>query len=108
MKHLFFNPRKGVVPVKQGFSWPAFFFGSLWAMAHHMWRPYVLLLLPIEASLAIASGIAQARDEPALAWGVLLANLAFAFVRGRWGNRWYADSLRRRGYAESDALLLQP
>ena len=48
MQHLHFHPEKGVVMVKQGFSWPAAIFGSLWAMAHHMWFPYVLLLLPIE------------------------------------------------------------
>lgn len=108
MKHLYFNPREGVVPVKQGFSWPAFLFGSLWAMAHHMWWPYVWLLLPVEACLALLAGLAQARGAPALAGAVLLANLVFAIVRGHWGNRWYAQSLRRRGYAENDALLLRP
>lgn len=108
MKHLYFNPRKGVVSVKLGFCWPAFIFGSLWAMAHHMWVPYALMLLSAEIGIGLLLGIAQASRDPAFIAVASLAGLALALVRGHFGNRWYAASLRRRGYAESDAMLLQP
>lgn len=108
MKHLYFNPRRGVVSVKLGFCWPAFFFGSLWAMVHHMWVPYALMLLSAELVFGLLLGIAQASHDPAFIAVTLLAGLAMALVRGHLGNRWYAASLRQRGYTESDALLLQP
>ena len=35
------DPRKGaagdIVPVKEGFCWPALLFGPLWALYHRMW-----------------------------------------------------------------------
>lgn len=107
MKHLYFNPHEGVVSVKQGFSWPACIFGSLWAMAHHMWAPYVLVLLPVEVIFGLLTGLVQASHDEAMAIGMLLANLGLAAVRGWYGNRWLADSLRRRGYVENNALPIQ-
>ncbi len=105
MQHLYFNPRQGVVSVKQGFSWPAFLFGSLWAMAHHMWVPYVVVLLPIECMFWFLTGYAQSHGNAAMFLVSGLASLVFAIVRGRYGNRWLAAVLQRRGYAESDDML---
>ena len=31
------NPVKDIVVLKDGFSWPAFLIGSLWALWHRMW-----------------------------------------------------------------------
>lgn len=105
MEHLYFNPRQGVVSVKQGFSWPAFMFGSLWAMAHRMWVPYVLVLLPIEGVFGLLAGHALSHGNGPMLLMAGLAGLVFAIVRGRCGNRWLAASLQQRGYAESDDLL---
>lgn len=105
MKHVYFNPRRGVVSVKQGFSWPAFLFGSLWAMAHHMWVPYVLVLFPLEALFWFLTGYAQAHGNSPMLLAAGLANLVFAIVRGRCGNAWLVAALCRRGYAESDDIL---
>lgn len=105
MHHLYFNPRQGVVSVKQGFSWPAFLFGSLWAMVHHMWVPYVLLLLPIEWVFWLLIGYAQSHGNGPMLLVASLGNLVFAIVRGRRGNQWRATALERRGYAESDNIL---
>lgn len=105
MQHLYFNPRRGIVSVKQGFSWPAFLFGSLWAMAHGMWVPHVLVLLPLEAIFWFLTGYAQAHGHAPLLLAAGVANLVFALVRGVRGNRWLATFLQRRGYAQSDELL---
>jgi hypothetical protein len=102
-KRVFFNPRKGEVLVKNGFSWPAFFFGVLWAIANHMWFPYVLLLLPIDFLVWFLANYAQAQNDATLALLALVTLVAYAVVRGRFGNRWVAASLRRRGYVEREA-----
>lgn len=107
MKHLFFNPRRGVVSVKRGFSWPAFLFGSLWATAHRMWFPHVLALLPLEIALWLGTGIASGQHDNNLATAAVIAALMLALVRGQFGNRWLAASLRQRGYEEAGAQLLQ-
>lgn len=103
MQQMFIHPERGVVSVKRGFSWPSFWFGSLWAMAHHMWVPWVIALVPIELLVWFLTGVAQAREDDAMGALVLLAAVVLALVRGRYGNRWLAAALRRRGYAERDA-----
>ena len=42
---LYFHPKHGFVAVKQGFSWPAFFFGSLWALARRAYGLFVVLAI---------------------------------------------------------------
>ena len=105
MQHLHFHPEKGVVMVKQGFSWPAAIFGSLWAIAHHMWFPYVLLLLPIEGLLWFLARYVQAHPSDPMLLVMGITSLALVFVRGRYGNAWMASWLRRHGYTRRDDLL---
>lgn len=97
-QQIFLHLREGIAYVKDGFSWPAFFFGSLWAMAKRMWLPHVPLLLVADAGLWFLTGVAEARDNGGLVLLGLVATLLYAFARGRHGNRWLAASLRRRGY----------
>jgi Protein of unknown function (DUF2628) len=89
---------RGIAKVKSGFSWPAFFFGSLWAAAHRMWVPEFLLLLLIDVALWFLTGVAEAKRNLGLALAGLLATVAYAVIRGRFGNRWLAASLVRRNY----------
>ena len=102
-KILYLNPKKGAVAVKLGFSWPAFFFGSMWAMANRMWFPYLLFLLPLDAILWFVTGYAEGQNNPSLALIGLLATLVYAYFRGRLGNGWLAKSLISRGYAPTQA-----
>ena len=37
------QPDGQLVPVKQGFSWPAFFFTFLWAIYHRLWLAALVL-----------------------------------------------------------------
>ena len=92
------HARHGIAKVKLGFSWPAFFFGALWAAAKRMWFPEFLLLLVAEAGLWLVTGVAGANQNGAIALLGLAANVAFAVICGRRGNRWLAASLLRRGY----------
>ena len=92
------HARDGIAEVKVGFSWPAFFFGALWAAAKRMWFPEFLLLLAAEAGLWFVTGVADPRQNGAITLIGLGANVVFAVVCGRYGNRWLAASLLRRGY----------
>ena len=95
----YLHARHGIAKVKLGFSWPAFFFGALWAAAKRMWFPEFPLLLLAEASLWLVTGAAAATENGGVTVLGLAANVAFAVICGRHGNRWLASSLLRRGYA---------
>jgi hypothetical protein len=103
----YFHPRKGLVLVKRGFSWPAFFFGALWAAAKRMWVPVFFALSVPDFGIWFIVGYAQARRAGDLLLVGLLLSLAYAWARGHFGNRWLEASLRRRGYKET-ALELEP
>lgn len=95
---LYFNPAEGMVAVKAGFSWPAFLFGSLWAAARRMWLPYFAAMSVVDVALWFVTGYAEGQGHGVLALAGLAAALAYAVIRGRFGNRWLAASLVRRGY----------
>ena len=94
----FIHPKKGAARVKQGFSWPAFFLGSLWAAAKKMWVPEFLYMGAVDIILWFLTGYAEARDSEALALLGLVSLITYAVVRGKYGNKWLSSSLARWGY----------
>lgn len=85
-------PDRGVLLVKEGFCWPAFFLTALWALWHRLWRAAAALLVAgagLEAALRY-SGADQA--TAAAGW------LAFSLLAGLGGNDWRRSGLLRRGY----------
>ena len=95
---LYKSPSGDIVRVKMGFSWQAFFVGSLSAVIRRTWLLVVVAAL-YYASEAYFSGVPTPTSRTA---GVALAGLAFYAVYmlfcGVNGNRWLSDSLRRRGF----------
>lgn len=92
---IFLHLRDGAVHVKQGFSWPAFFLGSLWALSHGLWPLLPPFLFADMIAFILLDAAVRSGD------GLLLAAalaLLFASVRGYFGNRWIVEGLRRRGY----------
>lgn len=86
------------VLVKEGFSWPGFFFGVIWALWHRLWIEAAALL-----ALLIAAGVTfEVTDlgEPIES----LIMLAVALLVGFNGNDWRRESLRRRGYQEAGVV----
>jgi Protein of unknown function (DUF2628) len=79
---------EGAVFVPQSFSWAAFIFGGLWALAHRMWIVAAILLAGMIAASVLPDPF-SALMQLAL---VLTAGIFAAELRG-----W---SLRRGGYAE--------
>lgn len=92
---IFLHLRHGSVHVKHGFSWPAFFFGSLWGLNHGLWLllPSLLIadMVVFLVAMAESRSIADVFVLPVLA-------LVFASVRGYFGNRMIVDALRQKGY----------
>ena len=93
----YLDPGRDYVRVKKGFSWPAFFFGALWASAKKTWG-LMFLMLFIEAALYALGSAAQATRNPALALAQLGLGVAYWIGRGAIANAWWRASLRRRGY----------
>lgn len=91
------HPAHGIRAVKQGFSWPAFLGGGLWALSKGMGH-LGLALLGIALALGGLAGTAVLLDAPVLALAVGLTAAATALVPGRRGNLWWRMALREQGY----------
>lgn len=85
---------KGVIFVKDGFSWPAFFIPFFWMLWHRLWLPLVGYLVVVVLIALAGYGFSWPEN---LTGGVgLLANLFFGFE----GNNFRRRALTRRGYDE--------
>ena len=77
--------------VKEGFCWPALFFGPLWAAWRGDWT----------AAAALLAAFAAAALLPAPLWLSLPLLALVALAAGFEGNELARWSLRRRGFAEA-------
>ena len=83
------DPLKTVF-VKDGFSWPALFFGVLWMIYRRMW---LVLVLYVAAALA-AGFVTQRAGGDVAGFALVLAHVLFALEANNL-RRW---TLERRGY----------
>ncbi|MCA9443490.1 MAG: signal peptidase I, partial [Candidatus Omnitrophica bacterium] len=101
---VFEHPEYGRKAVKEGFSWPAFFFGFLWALSKKLWLlalTYFLLKISFRVLLPILFGPYSNASER----GFLLFVLAlFPVVLGFYGNHWVGARLVRKGYSMKGRL----
>ena len=93
----YLDPGRDYVRVKKGFSWPAFFLGSLWAAVKHMWGVAALMVL-VEAVFWFGRGVAAARGDATLLLLGFALEITWFVVRGRYANAWRRAALARRGY----------
>jgi hypothetical protein len=94
---IFEHPVGKIDAVKEGWSWPAFFFNSIWALVKRMW---VLggILSAVFFVLAFMGGVTSGgtgRTINALIW---LGDFAISVVFGLNGNSWRESNLESRGY----------
>jgi len=95
---LYKSPQGDIVRVKMGFSWQAFFVGSLKAIVRRTWLLAAVAAL-IYMMSAFYSGAPAATSRIAALVLVLLTFYgAYMLFCGVNGNRWLDDSLRRRGF----------
>ena len=87
--------------VKQGFSWPGFFFTWIWALVKQMPR-YGIILLGVDTVLFVAGYFAP---EESLAAGLLgLIHFPVGIVVGAYGNQWRRTELEQRGFTQATTL----
>ena len=95
---LFTHPTQGTMAIKQGFSWPAFFFTYIWAYTKRLWT-VVLGFLAAHFVSGGVLGVVAINDPQALArWSWILV-LAANLVMGFKGNDFCRASIRKRGFA---------
>jgi hypothetical protein len=99
---VYHHPTQGYEAVKQGFSWPAFFFGLIWMLVKRLWGFAGLWFLAYVGLALIEAVTDAAQSEPgaqALVY-LMLAGGYFALwlVPAFKGNSWRVANLTKRGY----------
>jgi hypothetical protein len=107
---IFVNPQGTGEAVKQGWSWPGFFFNIIWALIKKMWVLGVVLVIVffalgfIEVSIEVSSGKEAAAGISAI---TSILNLIMAVIFGVNGNKWREKSLLSRGFDYQDTVDAQ-
>ncbi len=98
---VFKHPAGATEAVKQGWSWPAFFFSCFWAMAKQMWIIGIALFI---ASMALGAYVGQAAlgDDGEKIINIL--SVAISIIFGLKGNDWRELNLLGRGYEHADTV----
>ncbi len=87
------DPDRDIVLVKEGFSWPAFFFSFLWALWHRLWLATAAIFLAVTTlSLAIYWLRPDGLSQVALSLGI-------GVLIGYLGNDLRRRKLTRQGFA---------
>jgi hypothetical protein len=96
--------------VKDGWCWPAFFFGSIWALFSGLWV-IAIIMLPVEIALSILNDalekIGGSYDQSAkdikdgIAAGLGIFAIIIRIIFGARGNLWRERKLYRMGYAHA-------
>jgi hypothetical protein len=86
------DPDRDLVLVKEGFSWPAFFFSAFWALWHRLWLA-ALAILAANAALALAVVLTSPDPVTEIALSVGLAAIV-----GTVANDLYRRKLDKRGF----------
>lgn len=96
--------------VKQGWSWPAFFFGPLWALYKKLWLVgfgFLSLFLAfgiMEAYVELEKG-AQVADQLRILDSLI--SLAISVTFGLKGNRWRESNLETHRFQRRDSVAAQ-
>lgn len=85
--------------VKQGWSWPAFFFGPFWAMVKRMWGIGIGVLVAF-----FLLGFVSAFTGDAAGAVTNVAGLGVSILFGVMGNQWRVNHMQSRGYQEVDTV----
>jgi len=95
------HPSGTTVAVKQGWSWPAFFFDIIWALVKKMWK-FGFSLIAAFIAFGLILGFAGAENAATLIINFIAFIMKIAF--GKFGNNWLADDLKTRGYEYLDTV----
>ena len=98
---IYANPQGSYEAVKQGWSWPALFFGMIWSLAKRLWALSLgvflsFLILGIIAS-TVGGELGKAIDTLAT-----IAAFVMGIFFGAYGNQWREVNLLSRGFEYMD------
>ena len=89
----------GMVPVKEGFCWPAFFFSVVWSLWHRLWFVAVALIaVNLAASVIVFQTGANQVVNFVISFGI-------ALLLGYMANDFRRAKLERNGYSERGVVL---
>ncbi len=100
---MYVNSLGAVEAVKKGWSWPAFFFGFVWALVKHLWL-VAILTLPVWFFFGVLSDVVERMQNARFSFALLLVGLILQFLFGLFGNRWRENSLRTKGFTRVAAV----
>lgn len=86
------SPDRDALAVKEGFCWPAFIFGPLWALWQRMWRAAFFIVL---AYVLVGTALALVAPDPVTDFAI---SLAVSVLIGYFANDWRRASLARAGW----------
>lgn len=94
-----YDPDRDIVLVKEGFCWPAFFFGPLWALWHRLWQIAAILLV---CQLALGAVVETVAGQGPLE---AVLGLAFATLVGFVANDARRWTLERRDFTMTSVVV---
>lgn len=92
---IYTNPQGTHEAVKQGWSWPAFFFGCIWAMVKKMWALGIGVLIACFIFGGVIGATMAGQNGEVL---INVASLIVSIIFGFNGNNWREANLKDRGY----------
>lgn len=98
---IFLNASGQVEAVKQGWSWPAFFFSVIWAITKRLWIIAIwaiLIVMAIGTFLSLNIGYKYSYEI------TNIISLLVYVVFGVYGNRWREKHLLTRGFKHVETL----
>ena len=88
-----------VVPIKEGFCWPAFFFSLLWTLWHRLW----LVTLGLVATNLLISVLASRIGANEAV--IIIVSFSIALLLGFMGNDFRRSKLEKHGFTERGLVL---
>ena len=88
-----------VVPIKEGFCWPAFFFSLFWTLRHRLW---IIALGLVAANLVISVLVFQIGTNEAV---TIVISFSIALMLGFMGNDFRRAKLEKNGFTERGLVI---
>ena len=107
---IFSNGNGKHTAVKQGWSWPAFFFSWLWSLFSGLWIA-AFLTFPVEIILNVVANVLNRETYDradlvgtAIAITIIAIFLGIRLLFGARGNVWRRARLERKGYSHFQSV----